>query len=147
MSSIPQNRRRHLRRFLAVSALTLVSAFNLAACGQYVQHANLGQCTNLPSSGGALCEEIGGGYIFVDSLTRSMQRVSASQAQLIVGVNSAVTPAQAAPEQRQVAGGGRNCLANPGIACSGALNNRVTSYRSGGYSGVCSGGQCLSMGR
>lgn len=144
MPSIPQNRRRHLRRFLAVSALTLVATVNLAACGQYVQHANLGRCTPLPASGGSLCEEIGGDYIFVDSLTRSMQRVSASQVPLIMQLNGALAPAAPAAG---AAGGQRNCLANPGIACSGALNNRVTGYRSGGYSGVCSGGQCLSMGR
>lgn len=145
MSFLPQTSRR-LRRFLAVSALTLAGTINLAACGQYVQNANLGRCTALPASGGSLCEEIGGDYIFVDSLTRSMQRVSASQVPLILQVNGAFASAQAAP-QGSAAGGQRNCLANPGIACSGALNNRVTGYRSGSYSGVCSGGQCLSMGR
>jgi len=133
-------------RFLTLAGLTLAASFNLAACGQYVQNANLGRCTPLPASGGSLCEEIGGEYIFVDAMTRSMQRVSATQAQLIAQVNGAFAAAQPAPAQGP-AGGQRNCLANPGIACSGALNNRVTGYRSGSYSGVCSGGQCLSMGR
>jgi hypothetical protein len=132
-------------RFLTLAGLTLAASVNLAACGQYVQNAQLGRCTALPASGGSLCEEIGGEYIFVDGMTRSMQRVSAAQAQLITQVNGAFAAAQ--PAGGGAAGGQRNCLANPGIACSGALNNRVTGYRSGGYSGVCSGGQCLSMGR
>ncbi len=146
MSFIPAGTRRHLRRILAVSGLALGAAFSLAACGEVVQNANLGRCTAMPQAGGMLCEEIGGEYIFVDSLTRTMRRYSAAQAQLIAGGNTYMASAQAANASGGY-GGQRNCLANPSIACSGALNNRVTGYRSGGTSGVCSGGQCLSMAR
>lgn len=146
MPSIPHASHGHLRKVLAVSALTLVVAFNLAACGEYVQHANLGRCTNLPSSGGALCEEIGGEYIFVDSLTRSMRRVSASQARFIGQADMVLASAQAT-NMAGTNGGQRNCRANPSIACSGALNNRMSGYRSAGMTSVCSGGQCVSMGR
>jgi hypothetical protein len=146
MSSTPQTRSRRIRKVLSVSALALVSAVTLAACGQPVEHANLGRCTNLPASGGSLCEEIGGDYIFVDSFTRSMRRIGASQARLILQTDSYVSSAQAVTMAGSP-GGQRNCLANPGIACSGALNNRVTGYRSGGSVGVCSGSQCLSMSR
>lgn len=149
MVSIPQASRRHLRRFLVISALTLAATVNLAACGQPVQNANLGRCTNLPSSGGSLCEEVGGGHIFVDSMTRSMQRVSPAYARMILQADTLSTSMRAAAPAAPAAPGGgqRNCLANPGIACSGALNNRVTGHSAPGFTSVCSGGQCLSMGR
>lgn len=146
MSIIAAATRRHLRRMLAVSGLALGAAFTLAACGEVVQNANLGRCTPMPNAGGVLCEEIGGQYIFVDSLTRTMRRYSADQVPYIVAASNYMAAAQTSGGS-SYGGGQRNCLANPSIACSGALNNRVTGFRSGGTSGVCSGGTCLSMGR
>ncbi len=147
MATIPQTSSRHLRKILAVSALVVGAAFNLAACGQVVQNANLGRCTSLPSAGGKLCEEIGGDYIFVDALTGTMRRFNATQAELIARTSVAMASAQAANQWSGSNGGQRNCLANPSIACSGSLNNRMSGYRSAGFTSVCSGGQCLSMGR
>ncbi|MBK1662491.1 hypothetical protein [Paracraurococcus ruber] len=146
MASAPKTRRDRLRNLLAASALGLLATVSLAACGQVVETANLGRCTALPNSGGSLCEEIGGEYVFVDSLTRSMRRVTAGQARFIGQADLLLASAPAAkPAGGQ--GGPRNCLANPGIACSGALNNRISGGRAGGTTAVCSGGQCLSMSR
>lgn len=136
-----------LRKILAASALAVGAAISLSACGEVVQNANLGRCTPMPSAGGVLCEEIGGEYIFVDSLTRTMRRYSANQVQYIVAAGTYMAAAQAANTGGSSSGGQRNCLANPSIACSGALNNRMSGYRSSGFTSVCSGGSCLSMGR
>ncbi|PWS34127.1 hypothetical protein DFH01_26220 [Falsiroseomonas bella] len=152
MRSIPQASRRPIRKSLAVAALVIVSAVNLAACGQHVERANLGRCTNLPNAGGALCEEVGGDYIFVDRFTGSMRRYDAAQAELIARASVSLASAQAATMLAGQASGSsnagqRNCLANPGIACSGSLNNRMSASRSSGLTTVCSGGTCLSAGR
>lgn len=138
--------RRHLRKALAAAALLGAATLNLAACGQVVERANLGRCATIPGGSGTICEEIGGEYIVVDALTGTMRRVSAGQAEFIARASAGLAYAQATNSSGG-SGGQRNCLANPSIACSGSLNNRVTGYRSGGYSGVCSGGTCLSMGR
>ncbi|PWS35316.1 hypothetical protein DFH01_16915 [Falsiroseomonas bella] len=147
MRSIPQTSSRPVRKPIAVAALVIVSALGLAACGQRVERADLGRCTNLPSAGGALCEEIGGDYIFVDRLTGSMRRFNAAQAELIARASVSLASAQAANMLAGANSGQRNCLANPGIACSGSLNNRMSGYRSSGFTAVCSGGTCLSAGR
>ncbi|WP_270937425.1 hypothetical protein [Falsiroseomonas oryzae] len=152
MQSIPQDSRRRIRKSLAVAALAMVSAFNLAACGQHVERANLGRCTNLPNAGGALCEEVGGEYIFVDRFTGSMRRFNAAQAELIARASASMAYAQAANMLASQSSGGsnagqRNCLGNPSIACSGSLNNRMSASRSSGLTTVCSGGTCLSAGR
>ncbi len=152
MQSMPQDSRRNIRKSLAVAALVIVSALNLAACGQHVERANLGRCTNLPNAGGALCEEIGGDYIFVDRFTGSMRRYNAAQAELIARASVSLASAQAAnmlasQSSGSANAGQRNCLANPGIACSGSLNNRMSGSRSSGLTTVCSGGTCLSAGR
>lgn len=148
MGSSPQNGSRRIRKSIGVAALVVVSAVNLAACGQHVERANLGRCTSLPGAGGALCEEIGGDYIFVDGLTGSMRRYTAAQAELIARASVSLASAQASSMQASSASAGqRNCLANPSIACSGSLNNRMSGYRSSGFTAVCSGGTCLSAGR
>lgn len=148
MAQMPQNSSRHVRRSMAVAALVVVSAFNLAACGQHVERANLGRCASLPNTGGRLCEEIGGDYIFVDGLTGSMRRYNAAQAELIARASVSLASAQASSMLASSAQAGqRNCLANPSIACSGSLNNRMSGYRSSGFTAVCSGGTCLSAGR
>ncbi len=148
MGQMPQNSSRHVRRSMAVAALVVVSAFNLAACGQHVERANLGRCATLPNAGGRLCEEIGGDYIFVDGLTGSMRRYNAAQAELIARASVSLASAQASSMQAGSSHAGqRNCLANPSIACSGSLNNRMSGYRSSGFTAVCSGGTCLSAGR
>jgi uncharacterized membrane protein len=152
MHSIPQGSRRRIRKSLAVAALVIVAAINLAACGQYVEQANLGRCTSLPNAGGTLCEEIGGEYIFVDGFTRSMRRFNAAQAELIARASVSMAAAEASNRQASQSSGSsgsgqRNCLRNPGIACSGSLNNRMSSSRSSGLTTVCSGGTCLSAGR
>lgn len=152
MRSIPQANSRPVRKPVAIAALVIVSALGLAACGQRVERAELGRCTNLPSAGGALCEEIGGDYIFVDRLTGSMRRFNAAQAELIARASVSLASAQAANMLASQASGSshagqRNCLSNPSIACSGSLNNRMSGYRSSGFTAVCSGGTCLSAGR
>ena len=149
MRSIPQASSRPIRKSLAVAALVIVSAVNLAACGQHVERANLGRCTNLPNAGGSLCEEIGGDYIFVDRFTGSMRRYNAAQAELIARTSVSLASAQTANmlASQSPGGGQRNCLANPSIACSGSLNNRMSGSRSSGLTTVCSGGTCLSAGR
>jgi len=97
--------------------------------------------------GGKLCEEVGTNqYIFVDSLTGGMRRYSASVAQFLVQANASNNASQATHVAASNAAQ-RNCLGNPSIACSGSLNNRMTTYSSSGSSGVCSGGSCISMSR
>jgi hypothetical protein len=120
----------------------------LAACGAPVQNAQLGRCMNLAGvGGGKLCEEVGTNqYIFVDSLTGGMRRYSASEAQFLVQANASNNASQATNVAASNAAQ-RNCLSNPSIACSGSLNNRMTTYSSSGSSGVCSGGSCISMSR
>jgi len=149
MGSSPQGSRRRIRTTLAAAALLIASAVTLAGCGQHVERASLGRCATLPSAGGALCEEIGGEYIFVDGLTGSMRRFNAAQAEFIARTSVALASAQAAntPWQGGANAGPRNCLANPSIACSGSLNNRMSTSRSAGFTAVCSGGTCLSAGR
>ena len=148
MSTTSENRSRYVRRLLAVAALLIGFAMTLAACGESVQNARLGRCANLPGvGGGKLCEEVGTNqYIFVDSLTGGMRRYSASEAQFIVQANAANNSSQATNTSGGTAAQ-RNCLSNPSIACSGSLNNRMTTYSSSGSSGVCSGGSCISMSR
>jgi hypothetical protein len=137
-----------MRKSVSVAALVVVAAFNLAACGQIVDRANLGRCTSLPNAGGSLCEEIGGEYIFVDSFTGTMRRFNATQAEFIARTSVSLASAQASTQWSGASNSGqRNCLGNPSIACSGSLNNRMSGYRSSGFTAVCSGGTCLSAGR
>lgn len=148
MHPTSQATRRPLRKALAIAALVAAAGFNLAACGQVVERANLGRCTSLPNTGGSLCEEIGGEYIFVDGLTGTMRRYSAAQADLIARGSVALAQAQSSSQYSGGSNGGqRNCLSNPSIACSGALNNRMSTSRSPGFTAVCSGGTCISAGR
>jgi hypothetical protein len=148
MATTSENRSRYVRKLLAVAALVIGSAITLAACGTPVQNAKLGRCANLPGvGGGTLCEEVGSDqYIFVDSLTGAMRRYNASEAQFIVQASASNNSSQATNTGSSNSAQ-RNCLSNPSIACSGSLNNRMTTYSSGGSSGVCSGGSCISMSR
>jgi hypothetical protein len=148
MHPTAQVSRRPLRKALTIAALVVAAGFNLAACGQVVERANLGRCTSLPNTGGSLCEEVGGQYIFVDRLTGTMRRYSPAQADLIARGSVALAYSQAANQASGGSNGGhRNCLANPSIGCSGALNNRMSTSRTPGFTAVCSGGTCLSAGR
>ena len=147
MATTSENRSRYVRKLLAVAAAVIGSAITLAACGTPVQNAKPGRCTNLPGANGTLCEEVGSDqYIFVDSLTGAMRRYNASEAQLIVQLSASNNSSQATNTGSSNSAQ-RNCLTNPCIACSGSLNNRMTTYSSSGSSGVCSGGSCISMSR
>lgn len=147
MATTSENRSRYVRKLLAVAALVISSAITLAACGTPVQNARLGRCANMPGAGGTLCEEVGSDqYIFVDSLTGAMRRYNASEAQMIVQLSASNNSSQATNTGSSNSAQ-RNCLTNPSIACSGSLNNRMTTYSSSGSSGVCSGGSCISMSR
>lgn len=153
------NRRNNCRRsFLSRAALVLVLTGGLPACAQDTGQARLGKCANLKVTGGVLCEEIGGAYIYINQNTGVAKKLTRSETDTLVRYNvtmptvthtTGTAYSSRNPRHEGASSRPRPCsLSAPSsISCSGSLRNRMTGSSSPGFTSVCSGGSCISAGR